>query len=287
MKMKLPKKLPWVAERERLDVAGKVFVVTGGGNGIGRAVVLNLLRRGARVAAVDLSPERLAETTALAGLDAERLSTHPVNVTDADAVGRLPQEVLDAHGAIDGLLNVAGIIQRFVHFNELERAEIERVLSVNFWGVVNMIQAFLPRLLERPQAALLNVSSMGAFIPVPGQTIYGASKAAVKLLTEGLHAELRGTGVRVTVVFPGAVATSITQNSGVQAPAVAGANQNAANRKILPPEEAAEIIVEGLIRGDYRVLVGRDAQVMDGLTRLVPERAMTMIADQMAGLLQR
>lgn len=270
-----------------LDVRGKVFVVTGGGNGIGREVVLALLRRGARVAAVDLSAERLAVTATLAGRDADRLSTHEVNVTDADAVASLPQAVLAAHGTIDGVLNVAGIIQRFVHMTELELPEIERVVSVNFWGVVNMVRAFLPHLLERPQAALVNVSSMGAFIPVPGQTIYGASKAAVKLLTEGLHAELRGTGVRVSVVFPGAVATSITANSGVHAPAVAGANENAANRKVLPPSEAADIIVRGMERGAYRVLVGRDARLMDWMTRLVPERAMTMIADQMAGLLQR
>ncbi|HNV10548.1 MAG TPA: SDR family oxidoreductase, partial [Propionibacteriaceae bacterium] len=221
-----------------LDVAGKVFVVTGGGSGIGREVVLALLKRGARVAAVDLSAERLAGTVELAGRDADRLTTHVVNVTDGDAVALLPHEVIDAHGAVDGLLNVAGIIQKFVHFNELEVADIDRVLSVNFWGVVHMVQAFLPHLLERPQAALLNVSSMGAFIPVPGQTVYGASKAAVKLLTEGLHAELRGTPVRVTVVFPGAVATSITENSGVHVPAVAGANDNAANRKVLPAHEA-------------------------------------------------
>ena len=268
-----------------MDVTGKVFVVTGGGNGIGREVVLNLLGRGARVAAVDLSAERLAETAALAGADADRLSTHDVNVTDRASVEQLPQLVLDAHGQVDGLLNVAGIIQRFVHFTELEDSEIERVLSVNFWGVVNMIRAFLPHLLERPQSALVNISSMGAFIPVPGQTIYGASKAAVKLLTEGLHSELRGTPVRVTVVFPGAVATSITQNSGVRAPAVAGAN--ASNQKVLPPSEAAEIIVQGMEKGAYRVLVGRDAQMMDLFTRLVPERAMTMIADKMASLLQR
>lgn len=270
-----------------LDVAGKVFVVTGGGSGIGREVVLALLKRGARVAAVDLSAERLAGTVELAGRDADRLTTHVVNVTDGDAVALLAHEVIDAHGAVDGLLNVAGIIQKFVHFNELEVADIDRVLSVNFWGVVHMVQAFLPHLLERPQAALLNVSSMGAFIPVPGQTVYGASKAAVKLLTEGLHAELRGTPVRVTVVFPGAVATSITENSGVHVPAVAGANDNAANRKVLPAHEAAEIIVAGLERGAYRVVVGHDAQVMDRITRLVPERAMTMIADQMAELLQR
>ncbi len=150
-----------------------------------------------------------------------------VNVTDAEAVASLPAEVIERHGQVDGVLNVAGIIQPFVHFEELAPAQIGRVLSVNFWGVVNMVGAFLPELTARPRAALLNVSSMGAFIPVPGQTVYGASKAAVKLLSEGLHAELRGTSVRVTVVFLGAVATSITQNSDVHVPAVAGANDNA------------------------------------------------------------
>ncbi|MCB0912847.1 MAG: SDR family oxidoreductase, partial [Propionibacteriaceae bacterium] len=243
-----------------MEIVGRVFVVTGGGSGIGREVVLGLLRRGARVAAVDLSAERLAGTAEAAGRDADRLSTHAVNVTDEAAVVALPDEVIKAHGPVDGLLNVAGIIQKFVHFSDLDYADIDRVVQVNFWGVVNMVQAFLPHLLKRPSAALVNVSSMGAFIPVPGQTVYGASKAAVKLLTEGLHAELRGTPVRVTVVFPGAVATSITENSGVHAPAVAGANDNVANQKILPPQEAAEIIIKGMQKGSYRVLVGRDAR---------------------------
>lgn len=269
-----------------MEIAGKVFVVTGGGNGMGREIVLGLLTRGARVAAVDLSAERLAGTVEKAGRDADRLTTHVVNVTDAAAVATLPEAVIEAHGQIDGLLNVAGIIQKFVPFAELEQAEIERVLTVNFWGVVTMVRAFLPYLLKRPSAALVNVSSMGAFIPVPGQTIYGASKAAVKLLTEGLHAELRGGPVRVTVVFPGAVATSITENSGVRAPAVAGANDNAANQKVLSATDAAQIIIAGMQKGSYRVLVGRDARVMDWFTRLVPERAMTQIADRMAGLMQ-
>lgn len=270
-----------------MEIADKVFVVTGGGNGIGREVVLCLLQRGARVAAIDLRVEGLEETAALAGPESGRLSTHVADVTDADLVRRLPAAVLDAHGTVDGLLNVAGIIQKFVHFDELDENDIERVVAVNFWGVVNLVRAFLPLLRERPRAALVNVSSMGAFIPVPGQTVYGASKAAVKLLTEGLHAELRGTTVKVTVAFPGAVATSISDNSRVQIPAVAGANENAANAKVLAPSEAAGQIVRAMEKGRYRVLVGRDARVMDWITRLVPDRAMTMIADKMAGLLQR
>lgn len=270
-----------------MEIPGKVFVVTGGGNGIGREVVLGLLGRGAKVAAVDLSADGLAGTVERAGTNAARLTTHQVNVTDSAQVDALPQQVIDAHGQIDGLLNVAGIIQKFVHFTELENADIERVMMVNFWGVVHMVKAFLPYLKERPSAALVNVSSMGAFIPVPGQTVYGASKAAVKLLTEGIHAELRKSNVRVTVVFPGAVATSITENSGVKIPGVAGGSGNASNQKVLPPSEAAQIIINGMEKGSYRVLVGPDAKMMDIFTRLVPERAMVMIADKMASLLDR
>jgi NAD(P)-dependent dehydrogenase (short-subunit alcohol dehydrogenase family) len=266
-----------------MQIPGKVFVVTGGGNGIGREVVLGLLGRGARVAAVDLSAERLAGTVALAGPNTDRLSTHQVNVTDAEAVSALPQAVIDAHGAVDGLLNVAGIIQKFVPFAELQTSDIERVMNVNFWGPINMVRAFLPHLVERPTAAIVNVSSMGGFLPVPGQTIYGASKAAVKLFTEGLHAELMNGPVAVTVVFPGAIGTNITQNSGVEIP---GMDAAAASHKTLPASEAARIIIEGMARGKYRVLVGSDATMLDRLTRLAPERAMKLIATQMADLLK-
>ncbi len=268
------------------DLAGKVFVVTGGGNGIGRECVRQLLAHGARVAAVDISAARLEETRVLVQSLGERLSTHVVNITDREAVAALPDAVIAAHGQVDGVLNVAGIIQRFVPFAELGVDEIERVMSVNFWGPVHMVQAFLPTLLTRPWAAILNVSSMGGFIPVPGQTVYGASKAAVKLFTEGLHAELRGTNVHVTVVFPGGVATSITENSGVSIPAVAGAAPPK-GMTLTTAAEAAAVIIAALQKGSYRVVIGNDAKGMDVLTRLVPERAMTMIADKMASLLKK
>src|SRR6187399_1176195 len=162
-----------------MKIKDNVFVVTGGGNGMGREVVLGLLQRGARVAAVDLNEAGLAETAALAAAG-DRLTTHVVNVSDRKQVLALPAKVEKAHGQIDGLLNVAGIIQPFVKINELGFDVIERVMNVNFWGVVNMSKAFLPTLLTRPEAGLLNVSSMGGFLPVPGQAAYGASKAAVR-----------------------------------------------------------------------------------------------------------
>jgi NAD(P)-dependent dehydrogenase (short-subunit alcohol dehydrogenase family) len=266
-------------------VTGKVFVVTGGGSGIGREVVLGLLSKGARVAAVDLRPEGLQETVRLAGAAQGRLSTHAVDVTDLDRVTTLPEEVVAAHGQVDGLLNVAGIIQRFVPFAELTRADIEKVMAVNFWGVVNTMQAFLPLLLARPEASVVNVSSMGAFVPVPGQTIYGASKAAVKLLTEGLYAELRGTNVSVTVVHPGGVATPITQNSGVAIPGQP-ADAAAQAASLTTPRDAARQVIEGLEKGSYRVVIGKDARMLDRLSRLTPRRATDLVAKRMASLLE-
>ncbi|CAN5323159.1 SDR family oxidoreductase [soil metagenome] len=266
-----------------MDVASKVFVVTGGGNGIGREVVLGLLQRGAHVAAVDLSEAGLAETAKLAGSPAT-LTIHPLNVTDRAAVLALPAAVIDKHGQVDGLLNVAGIIQKFVKLQELGFEDIERVMNVNFWGVVNMTKAFLPHLLARPASSLVNVSSMGGFVPVPGQAAYGASKAAVKLFTEALYAESRGTSLAVTVVFPGGVGTNITANSGVEVPNMEAMTEGKAP-KTTSPADAGRQIIEGLEQGAFRVLIGGDARFMDRFSRFSPRRATILIANQMKALL--
>lgn len=269
-----------------MKVAGKTVAVTGGGNGIGRHLVLELLSRGARVAALDLSERGLKETADLADDGASRLSTHVVDITDRAAVEALPAAIVAEHGQVDGLINCAGIIQPFVPLLELEYQDIERVMNVNFWGVMHMIKAFLPHLVTRPSAHVVNVSSMGGFLPVPGQTVYGASKAAVKLLTEGLHSELTETPVRVTVVFPGAVETEITTNSGVDMPAQADAAAgDPPRRKTTSAPDAARIILDAMERDAFRVTVGRDATTMDRLARLSPERSAALIYRQMKDLL--
>ena len=268
-----------------MKIADKVFVVTGGGNGIGREVVLGLLTRGARVAAVDLNEAGLAETASLAGAAATRLSTHVVNIADRPAVEKLPDDVVAAHGQVDGVINVAGIVQRFARVHELSFDEIERVMAVNFWGVVNMTKAFLPALMARPAASLVNVSSMGALVPVPGQSAYGASKAAVKLLTEGLYAELRGTSVAVTVVFPGGVGTNIVSNSGVAMTGRMAALANEGSAKVTSAVDAGRQIIDGVEKGSYRVRIGGDARMLDRLSRLMPKRATELVASKMKSLL--
>jgi NAD(P)-dependent dehydrogenase (short-subunit alcohol dehydrogenase family) len=263
--------------------AGKVMVVTGAGSGIGRELTRELVRRGARVAAVDLNAATVAETAALVGAP-DRVATFVLTVTDRTAVEALPAQVAERLGPVDGIINNAGIIQPFVRLAELDYPAIDRVFDVNWLGVLYMSKAFLPGLLARPEAHIVNVSSMGGFLPVPGQTVYGASKAAVKLLTEGLHAELADTSVRVTVVFPGAVATNITVNSGVDIPI---SPEEARRRKVLPADEAARIIIDGMERNRFRVLVGRDAKLMDALYRIAPGWAAGFIARQMRDLLSR
>ncbi|WP_117212316.1 SDR family NAD(P)-dependent oxidoreductase [Allorhizocola rhizosphaerae] len=268
-----------------MQIRDRVFVVTGGGNGIGREVVLALLARGGRVAAVDVSDAGLAETARLATAAADGgLTTHRVDVTDRAAVGALPGEVAAAHGQVDGVLNVAGIAQRFARVDNLGFDEIERVVEVNFWGVVNMCKAFLPTLLQRTEASLVNVSSMGALVPVPGQSAYCVSKVAVKLLTESLYAELRGTPVAVTVVMPGGVRTEILANSGVSLDNPR-AEATVERFKITSAVAAGRQIVDAVEKGTFRVRIGPDARLVDWFSRLMPQRATILIANRMRSLL--
>jgi NAD(P)-dependent dehydrogenase (short-subunit alcohol dehydrogenase family) len=267
-----------------VKVAAKVFVVTGGGNGMGRELTLGLLARGARVAAVDIRQEGLEETARLADAG-DRLATFVADVTDRESVQALPGRVIEAHGAVDGVINNAGIIQPFVRVNDLDYQTIDRVLDVNLYGTIHMVKAFLPHLLERPEAHLANVSSMGGFLPVPGQSIYGASKAAVKLLTEGLYAELQGTNVGVSVIYPGAVSTNITVNSGVPMPDMSPEEIEKASSRTTTPADAAQIMLDGIEGDRLHIYVGRDSRLMNIFNRAAPRRSTLFISKQMKDLL--
>ncbi len=264
----------------------KVFAVTGGGNGIGREVVLNLLSKGAKVVALDLSEQGLAETKELTKNYENNYMGHKLNVANRNEVEALPAIILEKFGKIDGILNVAGIVQPFIKVNDLSYEQMERVMNVNFYGSLYMMKTFLPILLKNEsESYILNVASMGGFLPVPGQSLYGASKAALKLLTEGLYAECLGTNVRVSIVFPGGVATNILTNSNVkmEAPKTEGKTKS---YTMTTAPKAAEIIVNGMAKNKFRILVGKDAKIMDFLYRMNPKRAVHMITKQMKDLLK-
>lgn len=263
-----------------MKIADKVFAVTGGGNGMGREIVLGLAARGARVAALDLNAEGLAETLRLSGQGDGRVTTHEINVTDRDAVRALPDAIAKAHGHVDGIVNIAGVIHRFVHFSELTEEEEQRVMNVNFWGTVNMCRTFLPILRERPEAIIANMSSLAALLPFAGQSFYGASKGAVKQFSEGLYAELIDTTVAVSTIFPGNISTNLTGNSGVEMIGSGGRKVRATT-----PVDAGREIVDGIAKSKFRILVGSDARLLDKLARLSPRRATRFIAAQMKSVL--
>jgi len=150
-----------------MNVAQKTVAVTGAGNGIGRTLTLHLLDKGARVACIDKDEEGLHETEMEAGSLAVRFSCHALDITKNKAIPALINQILHNHGCIDGLINNAGVIQPFTTVKDIEMKDIERVMNINFYGTVNMTRAFLPHLLTRKEAHIVNVCSIGGFVPVP------------------------------------------------------------------------------------------------------------------------
>lgn len=263
-----------------MKVKNKIIVVTGAGSGMGRELTLQLVKKGARVAIADINEQSMAETAMLAG--ESNVSIHKLNIADRASVEKFPEAVIKYHGCIDGIINNAGIIQPFEDVKDLDYEKIERIMNINFYGTLYMTKSFLPYLLKRPEAHIANVSSMGGFIPFPGQTLYGASKAAIKLLTEGLYAELRGTQVGVTVIYPGAVNTNIMSNSGVKSATEEAESKKSQGNMALSAEKAAAIMINAIEKNKFRVMVGKDARMLDILYRINPRMAIKIIVKLMS-----
>ena len=267
-----------------MKVQNKTFVVTGGAKGLGRAMTLLLLKKGANVVIVDRHAEAQDEVIKLAGKDGERITKYQLDITDKEGVEKFAQEIVKQLGAIDGLINNAGIIQPFVPINELEYKDIDRVMQTDFFGHLYMIKAFLPHLLTRPEAHITNIDSMGGFFPVPGQTIYGAAKAALKLLSEGLSLELADTNVDVSLIFPGGMNTNIAANSGVEMGKMS--EDSNVTMFLLEPEEAAELVIDAIEKEKYLVPIGKDSKLMNFLYKIAPESAPRFFGKLMQKFLQ-
>jgi len=269
---------------EAMEIRGKVALVTGAGSGMGRELTLQLSSRGTHVAALDMRLESLKETAKLAQVHPGRVEIFEVDVTNSAVVASLPARIEEELGKVDILINNAGIIQPFKKILDLSESDIRKVMDVNFFGPLTLIKVFLPHLLERPEAHILNVSSMGAYAPVPGQSVYGASKAAIKLLTEGLRSELLDTRVGVTVVFPGAIATNIAANSGITNIGSPESAQQAF--PMTSAADAARAMIEAIEKNKPRVVIGKDARMLDIVSRINPVYAAKLIYKQMSGLLK-
>jgi NAD(P)-dependent dehydrogenase (short-subunit alcohol dehydrogenase family) len=253
----------------------KVCVVTGAASGIGRAVAVNLARQGASVAISDVNDAGLEETRKLMGDHASnRIRVDRLDVADPDAISRYAQAIKESLGDADYVFNIAGLT-RVGRFDETPLSSFEKIMDVNFWGVVRMTKAFLPQLMTT-KGGVVNISSLFGLIGFSGQAHYCASKFAVRGFSETIAQELAGKGVRVTSVHPGGVDTSIVRNAEVDVlPAdmkeKGEMEQRFKKAAITTPERAAEIILTGTARGKRRVLVGGDAKMLSFIQRIFPD----------------
>jgi short-subunit dehydrogenase len=183
--------------------------------------------------------------------------------------------------------NNAGV-SSFGPIQELTHETLQWTVEANLWGVIHGTRVFLPHLLARPEANLVNVSSVYGLIGVPGQAAYCASKFAVRGFTEAVRQNLRTTGVAVTVVFPGGVRTQIVNNSRTDS-SIPPADEQRLRQRFeqslrSSPDEAAEAIAYGIYRNAPRVLIGADARKIDLLARIRPGSYDAVVARQAARL---
>lgn len=251
--------------------AGKVAVVTGAGSGIGRALAVELARSGASLAISDVDPDGLAQTEQTVKAIGAPVKADLLNVAERESFIAYADQVNAHFGKVNQVYNNAGIA--FIGDVEITAfKDIERVMDVDFWGVVNGTKAFLPYLIESGDGHVVNVSSLFGLLSVPGQAAYNSAKFAVRGFTEALRQEMKVAGhpVGVTAVHPGgiktAVARSATGAEGVDAEEMA----NFFDKWLASttPEKAAQVILNGVRRNRARVLVGSDAKVLDLLVRI-------------------
>jgi NAD(P)-dependent dehydrogenase (short-subunit alcohol dehydrogenase family) len=268
------------------DLDGKVAVVTGAASGIGRAVSISLAKRRCNLALADVNEEGLEETARLIG-NGVHVTRHHLDVADRQAVAALPAHVTAAHGGADVVVNNAGVALGGL-FQQASEADFDWLMSINFDGVVQMTRAFLPLLQSRPQAQLVNLSSLFGLIAPPGQTAYAAAKFAVRGFSEALRNELAHTKstVGVTVVHPGGIATNIAKSARI-AEGVGEKQKKQHQARFeralkMQPDRAGEIIVKGIERRAARVLVGNDAKIAATVERLMPVRYWRLLGRAMA-----
>lgn len=263
-------------------LSDKVVVITGAGSGIGRALALDLARRGSLLALSDVDEAGLAETVAQAQeAGATQVKSDRLDVADRDAFGRYALDVVELFGRVNVVINNAGVALAG-DFNDLEYTDIDWIVGVNFWGVVHGTKEFLPHLIASGDGHVVNLSSLFGLISMPGQSMYNATKYAVRGMTEALREEMliAGHPVGVTAVHPGGIKTAIARNARVSAKENKEETAALFDEKLarMSPERAAEIIVNGILKNRARVLVGIDAHAVHHAAKLLGSRYQDVVA---------
>jgi NADP-dependent 3-hydroxy acid dehydrogenase YdfG len=260
---------------------GKVAVVTGAGSGIGQALAIELARSGAKLAISDVDTEGLAATEERLNAIGAAVKADRLDVTEREAFQVYADGVKDHYGIVNQVYNNAGIAYTgSVEISQFK--DLERVMDVDYWGVVNGTKIFLPHLIASGDGHVVNVSSVFGLLAVPGQAAYNAAKFAVRGFTEALRQEMLVAGhpVKVTCVHPGGIKTAIARN----AVTAEGLDQEELahffDKKLASTsaQKAARVILDGVSKNKPRVLVGTDAKALDLLARVTGSGYQRLVA---------
>jgi len=254
---------------------GRVAAITGAASGIGRALAIELARRGAHVALSDIDDDGLAETVTRCEGFGVKVTSQRVDVADREAVFAWADRVVADHGKVNLIVNNAGVALA-APVDAMSHEDFQWLLDINLWGVVHGTQAFLPHLEAAGEGHIVNLSSVFGLISVPSQSAYNAAKFAVRGFTDALRMELdmADCGVSCTTVHPGGVKTNIARNARIDeaAASLAGGVQAARDGfdklAITTPERAARQILAAVEKDRRRTLIGPDAKVIDLVSRL-------------------
>ncbi|NYG56897.1 SDR family NAD(P)-dependent oxidoreductase [Nocardioides perillae] len=260
----------------------KVVVITGAGSGIGRALAVAAARQGALLAVSDVDEAGLAETVDLVkGAGAREVRSDRLDVADRAAVAAYATTVADHFGRVNVVVNNAGVALAG-EFADLEYDDIDWIMAINLGGVLNGTKEFLPHLIASGDGHVVNLSSLFGLVPMPGQSIYNATKFAVRGMSEALRIEMLQAGHRVgvTVVHPGGIKTAIARNARVSAKEDKEATAKLFDKKLakMTPEKAAEVIWRAVEKDQARVLVGIDAHVIHNLGKYTGSKFQDLVA---------
>jgi NAD(P)-dependent dehydrogenase (short-subunit alcohol dehydrogenase family) len=258
-------------------IEGRVAVVTGAASGIGRATAKALAARGCRVAVCDVDAAGLAGLAEELRGEGRTVSTHRVDVADRGAMASFAEAVVAEHGHVHVLVNNAGVALG-ESLEDLSWEDFDWLVGINFWGVVHGCKLFLPHLRREDEGHIVNVSSMFGFAGLPTQGPYCATKAAVRSLSETLHAELRGSRIGVTSVHPGGIRTNIVKNSRMPESPLKQRQIELFERRGTPPETVAERIVRAILANRLRLVITPEARLLDWAKRIAPSGTQQLVA---------
>ncbi len=248
------------------EFKNKVVAITGAGSGIGRALALAFAKEGARLALNEFNPSTLNETVTLIGKGSEVFAI-AFDVSDKDSMFSFAKSVKERFGQVDVMINNAGISIGEYPLHEMDLNLFERVMDVNFYGMLYGSRAFIPYLLEQTESSLLNVSSVFGLTGIVRSSAYCASKFAVYGLNQSLIQEHKNSTLTIHSVHPGGIRTNIARNAVDY-----NETHEAFHQQLLKlsPEYAANVIIRGIRRNKKRILIGAEACLLDVGVRMFP-----------------